>query len=403
MMGQMESGIPRTRKRVQAAKWFALTALLIGLPFAGVVVAGHAIDPYLEFPPRAIGEEPTDSLSLSWPAFLAYLGFVALVTAPIGLRLVATRPAPGSGPPAGRFPVWGWMGVALGTVAWVFAWSRFSWFAPFQRQTFVPLWAAYLVVANALAARCTGRAPALATTTRYVALFAASAVFWWSCEYLNRFARNWRYVGISQFGAIDYGVLATLAFSTVLPAFHATREAIASWTRLDRAFASWMPIRLKRPRIAAGAAIAVSAAGLAGLGVRPDLLFPLVWVSPVLVVVGIQTLRGRPHVLSGLARGDWRGPVTAALAALVCGVFWEMWNYYSLAQWEYDIPYVGALHLFEMPILGYAGYLPFGLMCATVADAVMRPRAAGTAVGHEATATVASPGDARVCTSFNDR
>lgn len=404
MMGRMDSGIPRTRKRVQAAKWFALTALLIGLPFAGVLVAGREIEPYLEFPPRAIGEKPTDSLTLSWAAFLAYLVFVVVMTAPIFFRLAATRPVPGGSGPAGRFPAWGWAGLAFGAVAWTFAWSRFEWFAPFQRQTFVPLWAAYLVVSNAVAARCTGKAPALATTARYVALFAASAVFWWSFEYLNRFARNWRYVGISHFGALDYGVLATLAFATVLPAFHATREAIASWTRLDQAFADWIPIRFRNPRVAAVAAIAVSAAGLAGLGVRPDLLFPLVWVSPVLVVVGIQTLRGRPHVLSGLAHGDWRAPVTAALAALVCGVFWEMWNYYSLAQWEYDIPYVGALHVFEMPILGYAGYLPFGLMCATVADAVMRPRvAAGTAVPREATATVAPHGDARVCTSFNDR
>lgn len=403
MMGPMDSAVPRTRKRVQAAKWFALTALLIGLPFAGVVLAGRPMEPYLEFPPRAIGEKPTDSLTLSWEAFVAYLAFVTLVTAPLLFRLVATLPPPVAPRAAARFPAWGWAGVAFGLVAWVFAWTRIPWFAPFQRQTFVPLWAAYLIVSNAFAQRCTGRAPAVATTARYVALFAASAVFWWSFEYLNRFARNWRYVGISQFGPLDYGVLATLAFSTVLPAFHATREAIASWTRLDRAFADWIPVRFGNPRLAAVAAIVVSAGGLAGLGVRPDLLFPLVWVSPVLVVVGIQTLRGRPHVLSGIAIGDWRAPVTAALAALVCGLFWEMWNYYSLAQWEYDIPYVGALHIFEMPILGYAGYLPFGLMCATVADAVMRPRVAGTAAARAAPASLAAPGDTRVCTSFNDR
>jgi hypothetical protein len=28
-------------------------------------------------------------------------------------------------------------------------------------------------------------------------------------------------------------------------------------------------------------------------------------------------------------------------------------------------------HLFEMPILGYAGYLPFGLECAVIIDFVM--------------------------------
>lgn len=365
----------RTRKREQIAKWFALTAILLGLPFAGVAAAGREIAPYLEFPPRAIGEKPTDSLTLSWAAFAAYAVFVGICTLPILWRLAAAPPGTARAAP-GRFPAWGWTGIVFGAVAWTFAWTRFEWFGPVQRQTFVPLWAAYLLVVNAVAERRTGRAPALAAPARYLALFAASAAFWWSFEYLNRFSRNWRYVGISQFGPVDYGVLATAAFATVLPAFHATREALASWGRLDRAFSRWVPVRVPRPRLAAVAALVLSAAGLAGLGIRPDLLFPLVWVSPVLILVGIQTLRGRPHVLSGLEHGDWRGPVTSAGAALVCGFFWEMWNFRSLAKWEYDIPHVGMIHVFEMPLLGYAGYIPFGLMCAAVTDAVMRPRPA---------------------------
>ena len=50
----------------------------------------------------------------------------------------------------------------------------------------------------------------------------------------------------------------------------------------------------------------------------------------------------------------------AALAGLFCGFFWELWNAHSLARWEYTIPWVDRFHLFEMPLLGYAGYLPFG-------------------------------------------
>ena len=373
--------LPSTpRRRVQLSKWIALTALLLGLPLAGVLAAGHELAPYLDFPPRAIGEKPTDALTWSSAAFAGYAVFVAVVALPLLLRL-AFAPRGGTEPRRlAPFPAWGWAGIALGAAAWTLAWNRFSWFAPLQRQTFVPLWFAYLVVSNAVAARMTGRAPVFAEPRRYLALFAASAAFWWSFEYLNRFARNWRYVGIDAFGPLEYGVCATVAFATVLPAFHATREALAAWPRLDRVFASWIPLRFVRPRLAAIAALVLAAAGLAGLGVRPDLLFPLVWVSPVLVLVGIQTLRGRPHVLSGIARGDWREPVAAAGAALLCGFFWEMWNWQSLARWEYDIPYVGAFHVFEMPVLGYAGYLPFGIMCAVVADAVMKARpAAGPA------------------------
>jgi len=56
------------------------------------------------------------------------------------------------------------------------------------------------------------------------------------------------------------------------------------------------------------------------------------------------------------------------MAALVCGFFWEMWNYYSLAKWVYSIPYVHRFQLFEMPVLGYLGYLPFGLLCIEIAE-----------------------------------
>ena len=33
------------------------------------------------------------------------------------------------------------------------------------------------------------------------------------------------------------------------------------------------------------------------------------------------------------------------------------------AFWVYSIPYVNVHHLFEMPLLGYLGYLPFGVYC----------------------------------------
>jgi len=40
-----------------------------------------------------------------------------------------------------------------------------------------------------------------------------------------------------------------------------------------------------------------------------------------------------------------------------------MWNFYSLARWTYSVPLVHRFQIFEMPLLGYAGYLPFGLEC----------------------------------------
>ena len=71
------------------------------------------------------------------------------------------------------------------------------------------------------------------------------------------------------------------------------------------------------------------------------------------------------------------------MASLLCGLFWELWNLRSLAHWSYAIPFVDRFHLFAMPLLGYAGYVPFGLECLVVADLVLhggrdRPSSAAT-------------------------
>ena len=89
-----------------------------------------------------------------------------------------------------------------------------------------------------------------------------------------------------------------------------------------------------------------------------------------MVIVGMQLAMGRSTIFAGAERGDWRSVVLPALAALICGFFWEMWNWQSLAHWEYSVPFVQRYQIFAMPLLGYAGYLPFGLECAAVVDLI---------------------------------
>jgi hypothetical protein len=45
----------------------------------------------------------------------------------------------------------------------------------------------------------------------------------------------------------------------------------------------------------------------------------------------------------------------------VTGFFWEFWNFWSYPKWIYRLPYLELLHVFEMPLFGYLGYLPFAL------------------------------------------
>ena len=349
-------------KQLQRIATFIIgTALLTGMPLLGLKLAGTPLAPYLEMPPRTV---LTVHAAFSWPGFCLLSILIVAATGPVIFRIITAR-APLSRP-AGRFPWWGWCALISGTLTWVLAWTRFPWFTPFQPFTFTPLWLSYIVVMNALAYRRSGRSPLTHHTLPFLALFPISALFWWFFEYLNRFVQNWHYLGIGELSPGTYIVRAMLPFATVLPAFVATRAWLASYPGFQTGLVDWRPTPVRHPRRLAATCLVVAAFSLAGIGIWPDQLFPVIWISPLIIIASLRALLGEPTLLNDPGHGDWRRVILAATAALVCGFFWEMWNLYSLQKWIYTVPYVDRFHLFEMPILGYAGYLPFGIECALV-------------------------------------
>ena len=367
----------------------ACTALiLIGAPLLGLWLASKPVASYLELPPRPIRVEQPD---FSWPVFTLMLIFVIVAVTPFVRRLLAAARSPHArNQEPAAFPRWGWAALILLAASWVLAWTRFEWFEPFQRHTFTPLWLAYIGVVNALIVRRKGTSLLARDPARYLMLFPLSALFWWFFEYLNRFVGNWHYVGVAEFGPLGYAFFASISFSTVLPAVASTAELLGTFARLNHAFARWLPLQLRHPRSTGGIVLIVTAASLILLGLLPELLYPLVWISPVLVLISLQSITGRATILAPLKNGDWREIVSFSSAALVCGFFWELWNYGSLAHWEYTVPYVDRFHIFEMPLLGYAGYLPFGIECAAISHLVLRGETDNSA-GHPLLGQANSP------------
>jgi len=350
-------------------KFIILAGMLLGLPMLGVVLAGYPIARYLEFPPetRYICHAP-----FSWLTFTAYTLFILAVVFPLiitsmaRIQKIKIRPSTPH-----TLPWWGWMGIITGAVSWILAWTRFPWFAPYQAHTFTPLWFSFILVINALCQRRTGHCMMIDRTRFFLVLFPLSAAFWWFFEYLNRFVQNWSYTGV-HYSPWEYFCYASLSFSIVLPAVLGTQEWIAGASRIRQGIAEFRPFRFPYPKMLAGAALLTSGASLAGIGVWPNYLFSLLWVSPLVVIVSLQSLTGEFTILSGITTENWSPIITSAAAALFCGIFWEMWNYYSLARWEYSVPYVHGFQIFEMPILGYAGYLPFGLECIVIGELLER-------------------------------
>jgi hypothetical protein len=345
-------------------KVLLVLSLIGGLPLFGVALLGNPLAPYLEFPPQP---RSVDHAPFSWPMFAGITLLVVLTLAPMLLRVARVGRATHTPVrPSRQFPWWGWMGAALTIGSWILAWNRFPWFSAFQAHTFTPLWLGYVLLVNGITYRRTGRCLMVETPRLFLALFPASAAFWWCFEYLNRFVQNWYYVGAQALTPWEYFLYATIPFSTVLPAVLSTMELLASEPTLRVG-----PVRLPsvgwlRQTRTGWALLMVAGAGLAAIGVWPDRLFPLVWLAPLLLITAVQMITAEETIFSRLGHGDGTSLWLAALAALVCGFCWEMWNYRSLAHWEYAIPSVHRFKLFEMPLLGYAGYLPFGLECLAV-------------------------------------
>ena len=364
-----------------------LAAALIGVPLACCVLGGHTelLEGVKSFPPRTEdwGLRPellwNHRRPFNWWAFSGLVALTALCLFPFLRRMwrfVRSRGKafglPFHTPPRGRFPWWGWLGVAILSVGWILSWNyRFGWFphpsARVQVQlSYAPLWAGFIIIMNALCVRRSGHSPMTDHPWAYAATFPASSLFWWFFEYLNRYVWNWYYLGVSELGAAEYVVYATVCFASVLPGVCAVAAFLHTFPIFDdRVFSKMACVDLRRPKWCAFLGV-LAATGLCGIVFVPDFTYPLLWLSPVAVFLLVQFLMRERCVLDPVAYGNWSVFIRFAFAALICGLCWETWNYYALAKWVYAVPWAHRFQVWEMPLVGFAGYLPFGVECAAV-------------------------------------
>jgi hypothetical protein len=254
-----------------------------------------------------------------------------------------------------RWPVHGWVGLILIAVCWPLNWTL-----PGVRTAylFFPLWLGYILVVDALVQVRTGTSISTTSRKNFVLMFVVSAPVWWLFELINLRTANWEYVGRELFSTLQFALLCTISFSVVVPAVFETAELIRSFR--------WMDPLARGPRAPAARAMfaglfVIGLAMLAAVLVCPKIFYPFTWIALVLILEPINYWTSRPHFLEQLRNGDWRTVISLSFGALVCGFFWEMWNYYSFPKWTYHIPGLGFWRIFEMPLLGYGGYIPFGL------------------------------------------
>jgi hypothetical protein len=254
-----------------------------------------------------------------------------------------------------RWPHHGWLGLVLVAVFWPLNWGldgmRTQW-------GFFPLWLGYCLTVDALVVRRKGTSLLTRSRLGYVGLFLASIPCWWLFELINKRTQNWIYVS-DPISDVEHALFASLSFSTVIPAVFGTAEFAGTF--------GWIRRIGTGPRIGDSGRVVAAGFFVAGwimlalLLAWPRYFFPFVWLSVYFILEPVNVWMGNRSLFEFTRRRDWRPVMALWIGCLICGFFWELWNFWSYPRWVYEVPFVGVLKVFEMPLLGYGGYLPFAL------------------------------------------
>ena len=252
-------------------------------------------------------------------------------------------------------PYRGLLGLILICVAWPFSWAESG---TGLQYTFFPLWLGFILAVDGLVLRRTGTSLIVRSPKIIAMMFILAVPYWWMFEAINQVIQNWVYIGSNPETSLFSLIQTSLAFSVVIPAVFEVSELVGSFNFINR-FARMPALVLNRQQVAIIGILGVLS--LAALLTWPKYLFPITWLSLFFIFDPINYLTGRPSITANVRHGDWRLVVAFALGALICGFFWEMWNYQATISWQYNIGFFDFARIFHMPLLGYGGYLPFGL------------------------------------------
>jgi hypothetical protein len=268
---------------------------------------------------------------------------------------------------------YGWAGL-IGLIA--AEWLIFRGFPPVAVY-FTPLaWTCYILLADAAVLAIRGRSRLHDDPGQLAWLAALSVPLWLIFEAYNLRLSNWAYTGVPQawpLAVLGYG----WSFATITPGILETADLIESFGWFQPA----APIRFSNANQQGMIVLGVICLLLPLVAPQPlaDRLFVLVWIGFVFLLDPINYRLGLSSLIRDFAAGHRSRFYSLLASGFVCGWLWEFWNYWAAAKWRYIFPMFQQWKIFEMPVPGYLGFLPFALECfvmyVTAAWLLRLPRA----------------------------
>ena len=229
---------------------------------------------------------------------------------------------------------------------------------PFAKWYFPIVWFGYIFVIDSINKKLKGKSLISDRLNVFFLMLVISAVVWWTFEIYNLRIGNWFYEFSGWAGLAPNVIKKTLSFATVIPAIFETYSLIRNVHLFDN-------IRFRRKhKITKTLINAMFILGVLCFVlplIWPRYFFPLIWLAFFFLLDPLNYIHKQPSIIKHLKDRKLVVPLSILLAGIVCGFLWEFWNYWSVAKWTYDVPFVGFFKIFEMPVLGYLGYFPFAL------------------------------------------
>ncbi|WP_046213085.1 hypothetical protein [Paenibacillus wulumuqiensis] len=346
------------------------------LPLIGSIIKWDGLPPgYGLFPSQKVLEPPGFSLSFfvvgcTIALFLAVFLIFPRLFGFSKVKIHAQHPSSANT----KFPLWFWIAIPVLLFCWLVMWSQLPVFKFFEAYTFVPLWWSFIFLLDGIVYKRNSGVSLISSKPRLLQLLAIVSCFsWFAFEYLNYFVvSNWYYPNkdvFSNFGNIFWF---SLSYTTVLPAIVEWYLLLKTFPKLNERYSSGPRISLNKPVMITlyvlGLVLAVA------MGYFPHQLFFVLWLALVPLLSAAMGLSGLWNPFTSIREGNWSPILLIAIATVLNGFFWELWNYgieyfnggapTNPNYWKYSVPYLDKLHVFsEMPFLGYYGYLFFGVNC----------------------------------------
>lgn len=359
--------------------WPVALTLIIPLVVAYFVYENHLPPAFGIFPPtEVLGTPGFNGLYFAAIALVAII-ITALYLKPawFGFKPVPPTSAQTKSTESIALPWWFYAGAVFMLAFWWLMWSRSDAFGNLVYFAFSPMWWGFIVMLDGIVYSRTGGKSLITVRT---SLFLISTLFsiggWGYFEYFDYFVLGDWYYPNGHMPELSHSVIVAvflIAYSTVWPAVFEFYTLLQTFPKLVNRYNNGPKIPMNGSLfVLLGIAVTI------GMTIYPYPMFWGVWVGPMLIIIGQLTRLTIWTPLTSISQGQWSPFLLIALASLLTGFLWEMWNHGSESPnplnptdptsptnpnfWIYDIPYVNVIHLFsEMPLLGYFGYLPFGV------------------------------------------